>query len=244
MNILEAIRKTSHRPPIVFTSTNKVYGNLEDKNFISNGQRYIMEQKKKIDEGQKLDFCSPYGCSKGAADSYIRDYTRSFGLKAAVFRMSCIYGPHQFGTEDQGWVAHFLISALEDKPLTIYGNGKQVRDILYVDDLVDAFLLAQQHMDQIAGEAFNIGGGPQNTVSLLEILALIEEKSGKKLSPSFEEWRTGDQQYYVSNTSKFQRLTWWEPKYNVDVGIEALLVWLCKNRVIEIPAGLKSSKAF
>lgn len=247
-SLLEAIRTADHQPPLVFTSTNKVYGNLLELDLQQEQTRYSPsdQQIKKhgISEEVPLDFHSPYGCSKGAADQYILDYARTYDLKTTVFRMSCIYGPHQFGTEDQGWVAHFLISALEDKPITIYGNGKQVRDILFVDDLVDAFLLAQQHMDQIAGEAFNIGGGPGNTVSLLEILDLIEEKSGKKLNPSFQEWRTGDQQYYVSNTSKFQRLTGWEPQFSVDDGIEALLVWLCKNRDIQIPSRLKSSKAF
>lgn len=245
--LLEAIRKSDHQPPLVFTSTNKVYGNLlgldvqEDKSRYNPSDEKIKQQG--INEKAPLDFHSPYGCSKGAADQYILDYARTYGLKTTVFRMSCIYGPHQFGTEDQGWVAHFLISALEDKPITIYGNGKQVRDILFVEDLVEAFLLAQQHMDQIAGEAFNIGGGPQNTVSLLEILDLIEEKSGKKLNPSFENWRTGDQHYYVSDTSKFQKITGWQPSYNVQDGIEALLVWLCKNRNISIPSALKSSKA-
>ena len=246
--LLEAIRQADTQPPLVFTSTNKVYGNLLELDIQEDDLRYSPSdkkiQKKGINEEVPLDFHSPYGCSKGAADQYILDYSRTYGLKTTVFRMSCIYGPHQFGTEDQGWVAHFLISALEDKPITIYGNGKQVRDILFVEDLVDAFLLAQQNMARIAGEAFNIGGGPQNTISLLEILDLIEEKSGKKLDPSFETWRTGDQQYYVSDTSKFQKITGWEPKYNVNDGIEALLVWLCKNRDLEIPSGLKSSKAF
>ena len=157
--------------------------------------------------------------------------------------MSCIYGPHQFGTEDQGWVAHFLISALEDKPITIYGNGKQVRDILYVEDLIDAFMLAHKNIDRLAGEVFNIGGGPANTVSLLEILDIIKEKADKKMDVSFEDWRTGDQFYYVSNTSKFQEATGWEPKHSVEEGVENLLRWLCENRNIELPANLKSTKA-
>lgn len=148
--------------------------------------------------------------------------------------MSCIYGPHQFGTEDQGWVAHFLIRALENEPITIYGNGKQVRDILYVEDLVDAFLLAQKNIDTISGNAFNIGGGPDNTVSLVEILNLIKEKTGKKLNVSFEDWRTGDQYYYVSDTTKFQKLTGWKPKYAVNDGIEGLLQWLCKSKNIQL----------
>ncbi len=148
--------------------------------------------------------------------------------------MSCIYGPHQFGNEDQGWVAHFLISALEDKPIVIYGNGKQVRDILFVEDLVDAFLLAQENMDKISGNAYNIGGGPQNTVSLIEILNLIEKKTGKPIDVSYETWRTGDQQYYVSNTSKFEKATGWSPKYSVSEGVEGLMTWLCESRNIKL----------
>lgn len=244
-NLLEAIRTSKHQPPLIFTSTNKVYGNLQDIKMVENISRFYPSDKKikkyGINEKMHLDFHSPYGCSKGAADQYILDYTRSYGLKTAVFRMSCIYGPHQFGTEDQGWVAHFLISALENKPISIYGNGKQVRDILFVDDLIDAFVLAHKKIDDIAGEVFNIGGGPKNTVSLLEILEIIKDKAGKEMDISFEDWRTGDQQYYVSNTSKFREMTGWDPKYSVDEGVETLLKWLCKTRDIETPDALKSS---
>ncbi|MGB7784929.1 MAG: GDP-mannose 4,6-dehydratase [Salinimicrobium sp.] len=246
-HLLEAIRKSPHQPPLLFTSTNKVYGNLQDVKMQENGSRFYPADRKMkkygINEKIPLDFHSPYGCSKGAADQYILDYSRTYGLKTCVFRMSCIYGPHQFGTEDQGWVAHFLISALEDKPITIYGNGKQVRDILYVEDLVNAFVLAHKNIDKLAGEVFNIGGGPANTVSLLEILDIIKEKADKKMDVSFEDWRTGDQFYYVSNTSKFQEATGWEPKYSVEEGVENLLRWLCENRNIELPANLKSKKA-
>ncbi|MEG9327390.1 GDP-mannose 4,6-dehydratase [Salinimicrobium catena] len=246
-NLLEAIRNSKHQPPLIFTSTNKVYGNLKDVEMIENETRfYPADEKMKkygINEKIPLDFHSPYGCSKGAADQYILDYSRTYGLKTVVFRMSCIYGPHQFGTEDQGWVAHFLISALQDDPITIYGNGKQVRDILYVDDLIDAFLLAKKNMNSLAGEVFNIGGGPENTVSLLEILNLIKEKADKKMDVSFEDWRTGDQFYYVSNTDKFKEATGWKPKYKVEQGVENLVHWLCENRNIELPATLKSKKA-
>ena len=238
-NLLEAIRKSPNQPPLVFTSTNKVYGDLLDLGLTTNDTRYYptneLIKKYGIDESRSLDFHSPYGCSKGAADQYVLDYSRSYGLKTAVFRMSCIYGPHQFGNEDQGWVAHFLIRALEDKPITIYGNGKQVRDILYVEDLVDAFVLAQKNINKISGQAFNIGGGADNTVSLIEILDLIKEKTAKDVNISFEEWRTGDQQYYVSNTSKFRKATGWSPKYSVQEGVEGLLSWLCETRGIELP---------
>ena len=246
-HLLEAIRTSKHQPPLVFTSTNKVYGNLQDVKMQETHTRYYPSDKKMkqygINEKIPLDFHSPYGCSKGAADQYILDYSRTYGLKTCVFRMSCIYGPHQFGTEDQGWVAHFLISALEDEPITIYGNGKQVRDILFVEDLIDAFVLAQKNMDSLAGEVFNIGGGPENTVSLLEILKMIKEKAGKEMDITFKDWRTGDQFYYVSNTTKFKEATGWRPQYSVDQGVTALVQWLCENRDIELPDTLKSSKA-
>ena len=244
-NLLEAIRRSPHQPPLLFTSTNKVYGNLNDVEMIPNETRYHPSDKEiennGINEGRSLDFHSPYGCSKGAADQYILDYARSYGLKTAVFRMSCIYGPHQFGTEDQGWVAHFLISALEENPVTIYGNGKQVRDILFVEDLVDAFVLARKNIDSIAGEVFNIGGGPENTVSLIEILDMIKDKAGKEMDISFEDWRTGDQIYYVSNTTKFKKATGWKPKHSVDEGVQALLEWLCETRNIKLENGSQSS---
>jgi CDP-paratose 2-epimerase len=245
-HLLEAIRKSEHQPPLIFTSTNKVYGNLQDVEMVENDTRFYPADSKikeyGINEKIPLDFHSPYGCSKGAADQYILDYSRTYGLKTAVFRMSCIYGPHQFGTEDQGWVAHFLISALEDKPITIYGNGKQVRDILFVEDLIDAFMLAHKNIDKLVGQVFNIGGGPQNTVSLLEIVDTIKEKAGKEMTVSFEDWRTGDQFYYVSNTSKFKEATGWEPKYTVEKGVEHLVRWLCENRNIKLPQNLNSTK--
>ena len=236
-NVLEAIRKSTHKPPLVFTSTNKVYGDLLDLGLETDDTRYFPEdsyfKKNGISEVRPLDFHSPYGCSKGSADQYVLDYSRSYGLKTAVFRMSCIYGPHQFGNEDQGWVAHFLIRALNNKPIAIYGDGKQVRDVLFVEDLVDAFILAQKNIDKISGTAFNIWGGPKNTVSLIEVLNLMGEKIGKVLNISFENWRTGDQQYYVSDTSAFQNATGWKPKYSVNEGVELLTEWLCKSRGID-----------
>ncbi|MDT0676655.1 GDP-mannose 4,6-dehydratase [Autumnicola musiva] len=245
-NLLEAIRKSPHQPPLLFTSTNKVYGNLNDLDMVPNETRYYPSdkeiEKNGVSESRSLDFHSPYGCSKGGADQYILDYSRSYGLKTSVFRMSCIYGPHQFGTEDQGWVAHFLISALEDNPIVIYGNGKQVRDILFVEDLVDAFVLARKNINKISGEVFNIGGGVSNTVSLIEILEIIKEKTGKEMEISFEDWRTGDQYYYVSDTSKFQEATGWSPRHSVDQGIEELLKWLCQTRDIKLEDKSQSSE--
>ncbi len=242
-NILECIRKSSHQPPLFFTSTNKVYGNLENLDFKLKKTRYEAVnpeiKNKGISEKQALDFHSPYGCSKGAADQYILDYSKTYGLKTLVFRMSCIYGPHQFGNEDQGWVAHFLISVLKGKEISIFGNGKQVRDILYAEDLVNAFLLALKNIDQLQGEVFNIGGGTENAVSLLEILDKIEKITTITPKINFEDWRRGDQYYYVSNIDKFSKLTGWKPKYNIDEGLEALLNWFKKHRKFTSESALK-----
>jgi CDP-paratose 2-epimerase len=230
LNVLEAVRAQPTPPPLVFTSTNKVYGSLDEVGLRRRGQRYEPTdpafRQTGVSESRPLDFHSPYGCSKGTADQYVLDYARSYGLQTIVFRMSCIYGAHQFGTEDQGWVAHFLIRALEGRPITLYGDGRQVRDILCVDDLVDAFLLAQQHMPEQSGQAFNIGGGPRNTVSLLELLDGIAELLGQRPEVGFDEWRTGDQRYYVSDTGKFQRATGWKPQVSVQDGLQRLHRWL------------------
>jgi CDP-paratose 2-epimerase len=235
VNLLEAIRAQSSPPPLVFTSTNKVYGALEDVGLRRQNLRYEPTdpslRRTGVSENRPLDFHSPYGCSKGAADQYVLDYARTYGLPAIVFRMSCIYGPHQFGTEDQGWVAHFLIRAMEGRPIILYGDGRQVRDILCVDDLVDAFLLAQQHMSTDSGHAFNIGGGPGNTVSLLELLQMMGELLGEKPKIEFDSWRPGDQRYYVSDTGKFQRMTGWEPRVSVQDGLERLTRWLMESRI-------------
>jgi CDP-paratose 2-epimerase len=233
LNLLEAIRNSVHRPSLVFTSTNKVYGDLEDIKMVMNGTRYHPEKdeirQQGISEERNLDFHSPYGCTKGVADQYILDYARTFGLKTVVFRMSCIYGPHQFGTEDQGWVAHFLIQSLKNNPITLYGNGKQVRDILFVDDLVNAFILAKENIDKISGNAFNIGGGPANTISLLELVNLIRQVSGNSPKLKFDEWRPSDQKYYVSNFSKFSQATGWAPGNSPAEGVTKLYNWLAEN---------------
>lgn len=230
LNMLEAIRATHNPPPLVFTSTNKVYGNLADLEFIKDGTRYAPKdlsiRERGIGENRPLDFHSPYGCSKGAADQYVVDYARTYRIPALVFRMSCIYGPHQYGNEDQGWVAHFVIRSLAGKPITIYGDGMQVRDILFVEDLVDAFLLAQQHMNKLAGNAFNIGGGSANSISLLELLDLLAELHGGELSVRFEDWRAADQRYYVADTSKFSGLTGWRPRVGVHEGVRRLYEWI------------------
>ncbi|HEV2208746.1 MAG TPA: SDR family NAD(P)-dependent oxidoreductase [Verrucomicrobiae bacterium] len=230
LNLLEALRALPKPPPLVFTSTNKVYGALSDIPLRVQGGRYEPQaeelRQSGFGENLPLHFHSPYGCSKGAACQYVQDYARTFGLPTVVFRMSCIYGPHQFGTEDAGWVAHFLIRALAGAPLTIYGDGRQVRDILFVEDLVDAFLLAQQHMAELAGGAFNIGGGPQNTTSLLELIELIGTLHGRAPAVRFADWRPADQQYYVSDTRKFLAATGWQPRVGVRTGVERLYHWL------------------
>jgi CDP-paratose 2-epimerase len=251
LNVLEAIRKRPSPPPLVFTSTNKVYGSLGDLAMRRGARRYEPKDERAragVGEERALDFHSPYGCSKGAADQYVRDYARTFGLPTIVFRMSCIYGPHQFGTEDQGWVAHFLIRTLDDQPITLYGDGMQVRDVLFVDDLVEAFLCAEQGIDEIAGQAFNMGGGAANTVSLLELIDLIGQIHGQKPVVTFADWRTGDQRWYVSNTHRFAATTGWRPRVNVREGVSRLYNWLQEFRGVvdsrDVPrmaAGLHAS---
>jgi CDP-paratose 2-epimerase len=235
LNVLEAVRAADGEPPpLVFTSTNKVYGGMEDVALRCEGRRYEPADRelaaRGFSEDRRLDFHSPYGCSKGAADQYVLDYARSYGLRAVVFRMSCIYGPHQFGTEDQGWVAHFLIRAVEGRPITLYGDGCQVRDVLYVGDLVRAFLLAEERIDEIGGRAFNIGGGPGNTVSLLEVIDRIGALHGRRPEVAFEGWRTGDQRYYVSDVRRFAAATGWQPRVGVEEGLGNLYNWLLEMR--------------
>ena len=235
LNVLEAIRNSGHRPPLFFTSTNKVYGGLDDVTLEEHDGRYVPAvasiAQHGISEERPLDFHSPYGCSKGAADQYIRDYARSYGMQTVVFRMSCIYGPHQFGTEDQGWVAHFLIRALNRESITIYGDGKQVRDVLFVDDLVDAFLLAAANIDVVSGQAFNLGGGAANTVSLVELLQMIQKLDGRAPRVDYGDWRTGDQRFYVSDTRRFGELTGWKPAVAPAEGVRLLREWLVESGV-------------
>jgi CDP-paratose 2-epimerase len=230
VNLLEEARRMPSRPPILFTSTNKVYGCLEDVAVEAVDDRYEPIDRHLRDSGiselRPLRFSTPYGCSKGAADQYVLDYAASFGLPSLVFRMSCIYGPRQFGTEDQGWVAHFLIRALDGEPLTIYGDGKQVRDVLFVEDLLDAMLVALERAPSLAGRAFNIGGGREHAVSLLEVVELIEELTGAPPAIEFGSWRTGDQRWYVSDTGRFAALTGWRPRTAPRLGVLRLYEWL------------------
>jgi CDP-paratose 2-epimerase len=234
LNVLEQMRAMEQPPSLIYTSTNKVYGGLEDVALKRDGDRYVPVDsdvaQRGIDELRPLDFHTPYGCSKGAAEQYVLDYSRSFGLRTVVFRMSCIYGLRQFGTEDQGWVAHFLIRALERKPITLYGDGLQVRDILFAGDLVEAFLLAWHDISKLAGNAFNIGGGVDRTISLLELVDVIARMTGVKPALYFDSSRTGDQRYYVSDTSKFRKATGWEPQVAPRAGIRRLHDWLLEAR--------------
>ncbi|MBV9859188.1 MAG: NAD-dependent epimerase/dehydratase family protein [Alphaproteobacteria bacterium] len=229
VNLLEALRERGGGAGLIFTSTNKVYGAIDDIAMTACETRYSPIDglaSRGIGEDRALSFHSPYGCSKGAADQYVLDYARSYGMPNAVFRMSCIYGPHQHGTEDQGWVAHFLIRAARGLPITIYGDGKQVRDILYVDDLIEALLLAERHLPRIAGEAFNIGGGPDNTTSLCELIARIAELNGFPPEIRRGDWRVGDQRWYVSDIGKFATTTGWRPRVGVAEGVDRLHAWL------------------
>ena len=233
LNLLEAARAQSVAPTLVYTSTNKVYGGLEDVKLTLQGARYEPQnadlRASGISETRPLDFHSPYGCSKGAADQYVRDYARSFDLPTIVFRMSCIYGPHQCGTEDQGWVAHFVMRALAGEPITIFGDGKQVRDILFATDLVNALDKVARASAQLRGEVFNVGGGPRNTVSLLELIDLLGEINGAPLDVTFEDWRVGDQRYYVSDTRRLMRETGWRAQTDVRAGVQHLCDWIAQH---------------
>jgi CDP-paratose 2-epimerase len=227
-NLLEAARLTGRRPAVVFTSTNKVYGGMEDVATVERSTRYeYRDLPHGVSESQPLDFHSPYGCSKGAADQYVRDYARIYGLPTVVFRMSCIYGPRQFGNEDQGWVAHFMIAALTGKPITIYGDGKQVRDVLYVEDLVRAFRLAAEKIDVAAGQVFNIGGGPANTLAVwMEFRELLADLLGRKVPARHAGWRPGDQPCYISDIRKARQVLGWEPRIDREEGTRRLWDWV------------------
>jgi CDP-paratose 2-epimerase len=237
-NVLEAARKSGRQPFILFTSTNKVYGNLSKKQLVLTGKRYCTLDNKGVNEAQPLDLYSPYGCSKGTADQYVHDYARMFALPTVVFRMSCIAGPRQFGNEDQGWVAHFLYSALEGKRITIYGDGRQVRDVLCVYDLVRAFDKVHTQVEKTAGQIYNVGGGIDNSVSLREVINSIHEVTGCQLQFDTQRSRPGDQLYYVTDFSKLQKHTGWKPQRNVRQTIEAIYAWWKEQRKSPEPVPL------
>ncbi|MFX0194690.1 MAG: GDP-mannose 4,6-dehydratase [Candidatus Hodarchaeota archaeon] len=232
-NVLEAIRCSRNKPILIYASTNKVYGKMDDLKVIETNGRYrYSDLRFGVCEKRPLDFHSPYGCSKGAGDQYVRDYARIYGLRTIVFRQSCIYGRYQFGIEDQGWVAWFAIAALLNKPISIYGDGKQVRDILYIDDLIEAFNLGIENIETTTGQVYNIGGGPENTLSVLELLRLLEKLCGKKLNYSFSDWRPGDQLVYVSDVRKAKSDFGWLPRTTVIEGVKKLMLWIGENQEI------------
>jgi len=238
INILEAVRKQGRRQFLLFTSTNKVYGGLNSQAVVSNTTRHAFRGIKGVSESQPLDFHSPYGCSKGAADQYVRDYARMYDIPAVVFRMSCIAGPRQFGNEDQGWVAHFLYSALRELPVVIYGDGRQLRDVLCVHDLVSAIEAARENCERTRGQIYNLGGGPANTVSLLELLGMIESLTGRRLQTRMDDPRPGDQLVYVTDFEKFERDTGWQPQYSVMQTLQAIQDWWRRNRELFEPMEL------
>ncbi len=232
-NALEAARHAGHDPVFIFASTNKVYGGMEDAAAVELATRYVLpDYPHGVPETRPLDFHSPYGCSKGAADQYVRDYARIYGLRAVVFRQSCIYGQRQMGVEDQGWVAWFVIAAVTGKPITIYGTGKQVRDLLHVDDLVRAFQLATARIDVTKGEVYNLGGGPANTLSIwAEFGPLLSELIGRPVAPAaFREWRPGDQPVFIADIRKAAAEFGWTPQVGVREGIGRLADWVRANR--------------
>lgn len=226
MNVLEAIRRSQRRAPLIYASTNKVYGNLGHAQVVPSPKGYRYADIPAIAEHHPLDFHSPYGCSKGAADQYVHDYARIYGLQTVVFRQSCIYGPHQVGIEDQGWVAWFAIAALLGRPITIYGDGQQVRDVLHTDDLNRLYDFSLRAIDRVAGNVYNIGGGPKHAFSLLTTLDLLERELKRRIPHSFGPWRPGDQKVYVSDISKIQQDLGWEPKVGFKKGLRSLIRWV------------------
>ncbi len=227
LHVLEAIRNSSNKPMLIYTSTNKVYGEIEGEPVVltRNGYRY-KNIPKGISEDRLLNFHSPYGCSKGVADQYVRDYSRIYGLTTVVFRQSCIYGPHQFGIEDQGWVAWFTIAASLNKPITVFGDGHQSRDLLFVGDLCNLYHLAIQSPSKVNGKIYNVGGGVKNVFSVLQTLKSLSSKLKKEIVPTFAEWRPGDQKIYVSDIRKISKDLGWKPETSFESGLSALVSWV------------------
>ena len=220
--------------PFIYSSTNKVYGGMEEVTVVEEETRYrYADFPFGISEAQPLDFHSPYGCSKGCGDQYVRDYHRIYDLPTVVMRQSCIYGPRQFGVEDQGWLAWFVIAALTGKPISIYGDGKQVRDVLYVEDLLDAYDAALSHLNRSAGQVFNVGGGADNVISVWkEFQPMLEQAVGHAVPVALGDWRPGDQRIYVSDIRKAEHVLGWQPRYGVRAGLRELFEWVKANREI------------
>jgi len=232
-NVLEAARQMNQPPAFIYASTNKVYGKLSSVKVVKEKRRYrYQDLPRGVAEDAALDFYSPYGCSKGAADQYVVDYARIYGLRTVAMRQSCIYGRHQFGVEDQGWLAWFAIASVTGKPITIYGDGLQVRDVLWVDDLVDLYELAFEQIDRVSGKAFNVGGGAAFSLSLLESLDVIGRCLGREIPVSYADWRPGDQEVFIADTSLAKKLLGWAPKTSPDEGVAKLMAWIQDNRAL------------
>jgi CDP-paratose 2-epimerase len=233
-NTLEAARASGQNPVFIYTSTNKVYGGMDEAKVIDTGQRYAFaDMPNGESETWPLDFHSPYGCSKGTGDQYVRDYHRIYGLPTVVFRQSAIYGPRQFGVEDQGWLAYFAICVAQGRPVTIYGDGKQVRDLLYIDDLARAFDLALRHIDRTAGHVYNIGGGPERTLSVwAEARPLLEKLAGRPIEAHYGDWRPGDQRIYISDIRRAKADFDWEPQVTPQEGLQRLWDWINANKTL------------
>jgi CDP-paratose 2-epimerase len=231
-NALEAARLSERSPLFIYASTNKVYGGMEDVPIVEQGTRWrYADLELGCTEQQPLDFHSPYGCSKGAGDQYVRDYARIYDLPTVVMRQSCIYGPRQFGVEDQGWLAWMIIAAVTGKPITIYGDGKQVRDVLHVYDLLDAYDAALGKMDTARGQVYNLGGGTRNVLAVWsEFGPLLEKLLGRKISVARADWRPGDQRVFYADFSKAKRDLGWEPRIDLEDGIERLYKWVNENK--------------
>ena len=232
-NVLEAVRASAAKPVLVYASTNKVYGKMGDAGVVGRDGRYEYENLPYgAGEQRALDFYSPYGCSKGAGDQYVVDYARIYGLRTLTFRQSCIYGPRQFGVEDQGWIAWFAIRALQKQPVTIYGDGRQVRDVLHVHDLIACYEAAIHNIDVTTGNAYNVGGGPANTMSLLELIDLLEGRLGYRLEYAFDDWRPGDQRVFIADIRRAEADFGWRPSLGPAEGVGRLVDWLTANRAL------------
>ena len=244
-NVLEGARASGNQPFLLFTSTNKVYGEMVEEPLELRGRRYVYVNRRCVSEEQPLDFHSPYGCSKGAADQYVREYSRTYGLRTVVFRMSCIAGEMQYGNEDQGWVAHFLYSALRGNPVVIFGDGCQVRDVLHVGDLISAFDFVRASLSQTAGQIYNVGGGPENAISVLELLDEIETLTGERIRYTESERRPGDQRAYISDYSKLSHHTGWKPRLSVRQTLASIYsFWQAHRELFDaIPAHRKIEPA-
>jgi len=231
-NVLEAARLSGKNPIVIYSSTNKVYGGMDDVKVAEDATRWHYKDLPfGASEDQPLDFHSPYGCSKGAGDQYVRDYARIYDLRTVVFRQSCIYGPRQFGIEDQGWVAWFVIAAVMGRPITIYGDGKQIRDLLHVSDLTRAYDLAVEKIDSAAGRVYNLGGGPSNTLAIWsEFGPMLEELVGHPIPIGRGDWRPGDQRVFVADVRKAERELGWKPQIGVEEGIRKLFEWVRDNK--------------